>query len=386
MRDRFDEINVFLSATETHNRKNVNRSVEESLTALEGVLPRAREEGLRCEGVISVAFGCPYEGHVDPARVFAIARRLAEAGAQEIGFGDTTGMANPRQVGEFFTAARESLPGVELTAHFHNTRGQGLANVYAAVEAGIDSFESSFGELGGCPVPAGATGNVATEDLISMLHEIGVSTGVDLPALIACSRSAPEAPRSRARQPHAGGRTRRLAAVMFASVLVANRGEIARRVIRTLDRLGVGSIAVYTPADRSAPHVREASAALPISSYLEIDDLLAACARTQAEALHPGYGFLSENPALARACARAGVAFIGPPPAAGELMGDKLRAKEAAQAAGLPIVPTFTEAAGRRPGCPLPPPGQGRGRWRRAGNASGRACGGPRGGACVGAP
>ncbi|MEO6857122.1 MAG: hydroxymethylglutaryl-CoA lyase [Solirubrobacteraceae bacterium] len=189
VRDRFDEINVFLSASETHNRKNVNRSVEESLTGLERVLPRAREEGLRCEAVISVAFGCPYEGHVDPARVFAIARRLADAGAQEIGFGDTTGMANPRQVGEFFTAAREDLPRVELTAHFHNTRGQGLANVYAAVEAGIDSFESSFGELGGCPVPAGATGNVATEDLVSMLHEIGVSTGVDLPALIACSRS-----------------------------------------------------------------------------------------------------------------------------------------------------------------------------------------------------
>ena len=189
VRDRFDEINVFLSASETHNRKNVNRSVEESLTALERVLPHAREEGLRCEAVISVAFGCPYEGHVDPARVFAIARRLADAGAQEIGFGDTTGMANPRQVGEFFTAARKELAPVELTAHFHNTRGQGLANVYAAVEAGIDSFESSFGELGGCPVPAGATGNVATEDLISMLHEIGVSTGVDLPALIACSRS-----------------------------------------------------------------------------------------------------------------------------------------------------------------------------------------------------
>jgi hydroxymethylglutaryl-CoA lyase len=189
VRDRFDEINVFLSASETHNRKNVNRSVEESLTALERVLPHAREEGLRCEAVISVAFGCPYEGHVDPARVFAIARRLADAGAQEIGFGDTTGMANPRQVGEFFTAARVELARVELTAHFHNTRGQGLANVYAAVEAGIDSFESSFGELGGCPVPAGATGNVATEDLISMLHEIGVSTGVDLPALIACSRS-----------------------------------------------------------------------------------------------------------------------------------------------------------------------------------------------------
>jgi hydroxymethylglutaryl-CoA lyase len=189
LRDRFDEINVFMSATETHNRKNVNRSVEESLVALERTLTHARAEGLRCEGVISVSFGCPYEGHVDPARVFAIARRLAGAGAEEIGFGDTTGMANPVQVREFFAEAQQQLPEVELTAHFHNTRGQGLANVYAALEAGIDSFESSFGELGGCPVPPGATGNVATEDVVSMLHEIGVQTGVDLPALLACTRS-----------------------------------------------------------------------------------------------------------------------------------------------------------------------------------------------------
>jgi hydroxymethylglutaryl-CoA lyase len=188
VRDRFDEINVFLSASETHNRKNVNRSIEESLTGLERVLGRAREAGLRCEGVISVSFGCPYEGRVEPERVFGIANRLAAAGAQEIGFGDTTGMANPVQVRAFFDRAREALPDVELTAHFHNTRGQGLANVYAALEAGVSSFESSFGELGGCPVPPGATGNIATEDLVSMLNEIGVQTGVDLPALIECTR------------------------------------------------------------------------------------------------------------------------------------------------------------------------------------------------------
>jgi len=189
VRDRFDEINVFLSATETHNRMNVNRSVEESLTGLERVLGRARHAGLRCEGVISVSFGCPYEGHVDPERVFAIARRLVDAGAQEIGFGDTTGMANPVQVRAFFEQARDALNGVELTAHFHNTRGQGLANVYAALESGIYSFESSFGEIGGCPVPPGATGNIATEDLVSMLNEIGIETGIELPALIACSRA-----------------------------------------------------------------------------------------------------------------------------------------------------------------------------------------------------
>ncbi len=190
-RAAFAEVNCFLSATEEHNRRNVNRSVEESLSGLERVIGRARAEGLRCEGVISVAFGCPYEGHVAPERVFAIAQRLVAAGAEEVAFGDTTGMANPRQVGEFFAAAREALGSdVELTAHFHNTRGQGLANVLAALQAGVASFESSFGELGGCPVPAGATGNIATEDLVSMLHEMGIETGVDLEALLACSRAA----------------------------------------------------------------------------------------------------------------------------------------------------------------------------------------------------
>jgi hydroxymethylglutaryl-CoA lyase len=190
-RRAFDEVNVFLSASESHNRANVNRSVEESLAGLERVLPRARAAGLRCEGVISVAFGCPYEGHVEPARVFEIAERLIAAGAQEIGFGDTTGMANPLQVRAFFAAARERLGDeVELTGHFHNTRGQGLANVLAALQAGCASFESSFGELGGCPVPKGATGNIATEDLVSMLHEMGIATGVDLDALIAAARAA----------------------------------------------------------------------------------------------------------------------------------------------------------------------------------------------------
>jgi hydroxymethylglutaryl-CoA lyase len=193
LRDRFHEVNVFLSASETHNRKNVNRSIEESLSGLETVLGRARAEGLRCEGVISVAFGCPYEGHVPPELVVRIARRLIDAGAQEIGFGDTTGMANPAQVRDFFPAARAALgDAVELTAHFHNTRGQGLANVLAALDAGVRSFESSFGELGGCPVPAGATGNIATEDLVSMLDEMGVQTGVSLERLLEAARAVQE--------------------------------------------------------------------------------------------------------------------------------------------------------------------------------------------------
>jgi hydroxymethylglutaryl-CoA lyase len=190
VRDTFDEVNLFLSASETHNRKNVNRSIEESLSGLERVVERARKEGLRCEGVISVAFGCPYEGEVPPARVFEIARRLRDAGCEEIAFGDTTGMANPAQVKGFFVAADEAVPDVELTAHFHNTRGQGLANVLAALDVGIRSFESSFGELGGCPVPKGATGNIASEDLVSMLHEMGYETGIDLEKLVDCAREA----------------------------------------------------------------------------------------------------------------------------------------------------------------------------------------------------
>jgi hydroxymethylglutaryl-CoA lyase len=192
LRDRFHEVNLFLSASETHNRRNVNRSVEESLSGIERVVARARDEGLRCEGVISTSFGCPYEGHVPPERVFEIAERLAAAGCEEVAFGDTTGMANPMQVRDFFGAAFERMGDVELTAHFHNTRGQGLANALAAVDVGVRSFESSFGELGGCPVPAGATGNVATEDLVSMLHEMGFETGIDLGRLLDCSRAVQE--------------------------------------------------------------------------------------------------------------------------------------------------------------------------------------------------
>jgi hydroxymethylglutaryl-CoA lyase len=187
VRDTFDEVNLFLSASETHNRNNVNRSIEESLAGLERVIERALKEGLRCEGVISVAFGCPYEGDVPRERVLGIARRLVEAGCEEIAFGDTTGMANPVQVERFFDGLDL---GAELTAHFHNTRGQGLANVLSALRAGVRSFESSFGELGGCPVPKGATGNIASEDLVSMLHEMGYETGIDLDKLVESAREA----------------------------------------------------------------------------------------------------------------------------------------------------------------------------------------------------
>jgi hydroxymethylglutaryl-CoA lyase len=192
VKERFHEVAVFLSASETHNEKNVNRSVDDSLATLERMAPRIGGEGLHCSAVIATSFGCPYEGQVDPGRVIEIAGRLAAAGVQEVGFGDTTGMANPRQVREFFTRAASELGELQLTAHFHNTRGQGLANAVAALEAGVTSFESSFGELGGCPVPPGSTGNIASEDLVSMFHEMGVATGIDLDALINASRAVQE--------------------------------------------------------------------------------------------------------------------------------------------------------------------------------------------------
>jgi hydroxymethylglutaryl-CoA lyase len=189
LREHFEEVGVFMSASAEHNWRNVKRTVDQSLAELAGVIGRAREAGLRVEAIISTSFGCPYEGVVPRARVLAIARRLVDAGAQEVAFGDTTGMANPVQVADHFEAARSALGDpVELTAHFHNTRGQGLANVLAALQAGCTSFESSFGELGGCPVPPGSTGNIASEDLVSMLHEMGIETGIDLDMLVEVAR------------------------------------------------------------------------------------------------------------------------------------------------------------------------------------------------------
>ena len=215
-RERFDEVNVFLSASESHNRRNVNRTIAESLDGPRATVAAALAEGLRCEGVISVAFGCPYEGEVPQARVFEIAEQLAEAGCEEVSFGDTTGMANPRQVGEFFAPAASALEGIELTAHFHNTRGQGLANVLAALEQGVDSFESAFGELGGSPLTPGATGNISTEDLVSMLEEMGIDDRRRSRAPDRRLKRGPRAPGPAARRSPAARRPGRLAAVALA--------------------------------------------------------------------------------------------------------------------------------------------------------------------------
>jgi hydroxymethylglutaryl-CoA lyase len=190
VRELFEDVALFVSSSQTHNQRNINRSVQQTMADVAVMGKRILAEDLTFCAVIATAFGCPFEGHVPIDRVLDLAEQFAEAGATEIGFGDTTGMANPAYVSRFFGAAVERLPGVELTAHFHNTRGQGLANAYAALEAGCTSFESSFGELGGCPVPAGSTGNIATEDLVSMFHEMGVQTGIDLAAVISAARQA----------------------------------------------------------------------------------------------------------------------------------------------------------------------------------------------------
>jgi hydroxymethylglutaryl-CoA lyase len=189
-RSYFEEVALFVSASQTHNRRNINRTVEETMSDVKLMGKRILAEDLTFCAVIATSFGCPFEGAVPMDRVLGLAEEFAEAGATEIGFGDTTGMCNPAYSARFFAAAAERLPGVEVTAHFHNTRGQGLANAYAALEAGCRSFESSFGELGGCPVPAGSTGNIATEDLVSMFHEMGVDTGLDLERIIDAAREA----------------------------------------------------------------------------------------------------------------------------------------------------------------------------------------------------
>jgi hydroxymethylglutaryl-CoA lyase len=190
VRQYFHEASILVSASETHNMANINREVAQTMADDRVMATRILAEGLKLDAVIATSFGCPYEGKIELSRVLDLAEQFAEMGATEIGFGDTTGMANPAYVSDFFAAALDRLTGVELTAHFHNTRGQGLANAYSALEAGVTSFESSFGELGGCPVPAGSTGNIATEDLVSMFEEMGVDTGINLNSVIESAREA----------------------------------------------------------------------------------------------------------------------------------------------------------------------------------------------------
>lgn len=186
----FREIEVVVSASDTHNRKNVNRSTAESQDDIAELLQVAHEAGATCQVVVSTAFGCPYEGEVPEERVVAVATRAVADGADTISYGDTTGMATPTRVTSLVGATRMRLPDAELNLHFHNTRGTGLANVLAALQLGVIDFDASIGGLGGCPYAPGATGNVCTEDLVHMVEDMGVATGVDLEALLAAAREA----------------------------------------------------------------------------------------------------------------------------------------------------------------------------------------------------
>jgi hydroxymethylglutaryl-CoA lyase len=188
----FTEIEVVVSASDTHNRKNVNRSTEESLDEIAGVIDAAHRAAATCQVIVSTAFGCPYEGEVPPARVASIARRAVADGADGVSFGDTTGMATPTRVGALVGDYRLAHADTPLNLHFHNTRGTGLANVLAALELGVTDYDASVGGLGGCPYAPGATGNVCTEDLVHMVEDMGVDTGVDLAAMIEVARRAEE--------------------------------------------------------------------------------------------------------------------------------------------------------------------------------------------------
>jgi len=183
-----DELRVFVSASESHNQKNVNRGIEDSLRGFEDVLSIAHAAGRQVSGAIATSFGCPFEGDVPVEQVGMIAERFSKLGMVGVALGDTTGMATPPLVTERCRYLRKKLPDLPITLHFHNTRGIGLANVMAGLDEGIDRYEGSFAGLGGCPFAPGATGNICTEDLVFLLHEMGIETGIDLEKLCGVAR------------------------------------------------------------------------------------------------------------------------------------------------------------------------------------------------------
>jgi hydroxymethylglutaryl-CoA lyase len=183
------EIAVFTAASETFNRRNTNAGIDESFARFAEFLPEARQEGVRIRGYVSTSFGCPYEGPVPADRVADVARRLFESGCDEVSIGDTIGVAAPTQVSDLVGRLGEAVPVATLAVHFHDTRGSALANVLAALQEGIAVVDSAAGGLGGCPYAPGASGNLATEDLVYMLHGMGIVTGVDLAAVAEASRT-----------------------------------------------------------------------------------------------------------------------------------------------------------------------------------------------------
>jgi isopropylmalate/homocitrate/citramalate synthase len=183
------EIAVFTAASETFNRRNTNASIDESFARFASFLPHAKREGLRVRGYVSTCFGCPYEGTVPPERVVDVALRLVDAGCDEVSIGDTIGVAVPTQVADLVGRVKNVIPADRLAVHFHDTRGTALANVLAALQEGVSVVDSSAGGLGGCPYAPGASGNLATEDVLYMLHGMGIETGVDLAAVAGASRA-----------------------------------------------------------------------------------------------------------------------------------------------------------------------------------------------------
>jgi hydroxymethylglutaryl-CoA lyase len=181
------EVAVFLSASETHNKKNVNKSVAETLAAFEEVIAPANAAGVRVRAYVSTVYGCPYEGAVDPKKVVALVEELRRRGVYQISLGDTIGVATPLQVKSVLEDVLRVAPLEEIAVHFHDTRGTALANVLVAVGMGIATVDSAVGGLGGCPYAPGASGNLATEDVVYMLHGMGIATGIDLDALVACA-------------------------------------------------------------------------------------------------------------------------------------------------------------------------------------------------------
>lgn len=181
---KVDEMIVFLSASESHNMKNVNRTVAQSLEGFEHVAKVAQEAGIPVSGAIATSFGCPFEGDVPVENVVRIAKRYKELGFTAVDLGDTTGMATPPIVTRLVRALQDAIPDLPIALHFHNTRGLGFVNVMAGLEEGIDRFDSSFGGIGGCPFAPKATGNICTEDLVYLLDEIGIETGIDVRRLI----------------------------------------------------------------------------------------------------------------------------------------------------------------------------------------------------------
>ena len=184
------EVAVFMSASETHNKKNVNKTIAATLAAFQDTVPPALAAGLRVRAYVSTVYGCPYEGAVDPAKAVELCHALRALGCYQISLGDTIGVATPRQVRDVLSRVLADIPAPEVAVHFHDTRGTALANILVAVEMGITTIDSALGGLGGCPYAPGASGNVATEDVIYMLEGMGVRTGVNLDKLVEASRLA----------------------------------------------------------------------------------------------------------------------------------------------------------------------------------------------------